>query len=77
MAYVGGVVGVPMVSSAMNWTPTSLDFTSFNLMAGRASSVNTGQKIWDNRLDAVNVGSAMVGGELQRRRQPGAGQRPR
>lgn len=68
MAYADGVVYVPVVNSAMNWTPTSLDFSSFNLTAGTgelvAIDVNTGEKLWDNRLDAVNVGSAMVVNDL-------------
>ena len=68
MAYADGVVYVPGVNSAMNWTPTSLDFSSFILTAGTgelvAIDVNTGEKLWDNRLDAVNVGSAMVVNDL-------------
>ena len=68
MAYADGVVYVPVVNLAMNWTPTSIEFSSVNFSAGTgdlvALDVNTGEMLWDNKLDSVNVGAATVVNDL-------------
>ncbi|HIH03375.1 MAG TPA: PQQ-binding-like beta-propeller repeat protein, partial [Methanoregulaceae archaeon] len=68
MAYADGVIYVPVINMITNWTPTSLDFSSVNFSTGKgeldAIDVNTGKKLWVNKLDSIDIGSAMVVNDL-------------
>lgn len=69
MAYSSDdVVYVPYVDMTVKYTPTEFVRESFNLGAARggltAIDAKTGKKLWDVKLDSMNVGGATVVNDL-------------
>jgi alcohol dehydrogenase (cytochrome c) len=66
MALANGVVYVPVVNLASDFTDTG--FTVPNVAGGTgeldAIDVNTGRILWTSKLDSLAVGSALVAGDL-------------
>ena len=66
MAYSAsdGILYVPVVDVFTDFTPTALDFSTFNPANGKgelvALDVNTGNVLWNASLATINVGSATV-----------------
>lgn len=68
MAYADGILYVPVVNMTVSYTPSQFIATSFNLGAGKgqlvALNAATGQILWSNNLDSINVGAATVVNDL-------------
>lgn len=68
LAYSNGIVFVPVNDLTVSYTPTEFVFSSFNLSAGKgeliALDVNTGEILWTNKFNSLNVGSATVVNDL-------------
>lgn len=68
MAYADGVVYVPVIDMFTDWTPSSLEISTFNFSIGKGSlfavDVNTGKTLWYKKFDSINVGGATVVNDL-------------
>ncbi len=68
MSLSGGILYVPVVDLFGDYTPSSFDFTTFNIGEGTgeliALDVSTGQQLWSKQLDSINIGGATVVNDL-------------
>lgn len=68
MAYANGILYIPVVNLTVSYTPSEFVGTSFNIGAGKGELVAldavTGKILWDNKLNAINVGAATVVNDL-------------
>jgi len=68
MAYADGIVYAPNVDLFADFTPSEINFSTFNISAGRggltAIQVDTGQILWNKQFDSINVGAATVVNDL-------------
>lgn len=68
IAYADGIVYAPYVDLAVQYTPSEFVSSSFNIAAGKgglaAIDAASGKILWDNKLDAMNVGGATVVNDL-------------
>jgi len=66
MAYADGVVYVPVVNLATDFTPSSLKTPPFTDGTGEllAIDVSTGNVLWDKQMSSLNVGGATVVNDL-------------
>jgi outer membrane protein assembly factor BamB len=64
MAYTNGIVFVPVVDMATNFTSTGLNYSSINFATAKgelvAIDVNLGKILWVKTFDSLNVGAATV-----------------
>jgi len=68
MAFSEGVIYVPIVNIFADYTPSSLDPSTFDIGAGTGELValdaNTGKEIWKKEFSSINVGAATVVNDL-------------
>jgi len=64
MALSDGVLYVPVINLFADYTPASLDASTFDIGAGTgelvALDVKTGEEIWKKEFNSINVGAATV-----------------
>jgi hypothetical protein len=68
MALSDGILYVPVVNLFGDYTPTSFDPSTFNIGAGTgeliALDVATGNQLWSQSFDSINIGAATVVNDL-------------
>jgi len=68
MAISNGVLYVPVINLFADYTPASLDSSTFDIGAGTgelvALNVKTGKEIWKKEFNSINVGAATVVNDL-------------
>jgi outer membrane protein assembly factor BamB len=68
LAYQDGIVYAPLVNLPVRYTPTALDVTSFNIGDAKGELVaidaKSGNVIWTQNFDSMNVGGATVVNDL-------------
>jgi len=68
MAISNGVLYVPVINLFADYTPASLDSSTFDIGAGTgelvALNVKTGEEIWKKEFNSINVGAATVVNDL-------------
>ncbi len=68
MALSDGILYVPVVNLFGDYTPTGFDPTTFNIGAGTgeliALDAATGNQLWSQSFDSINVGAATVVNDL-------------